>query len=354
MNARTGALLLAALAACGYKPVKEANPAKQPAYAFPHSTHVDADVPCSACHDVAGATKLDPNVRHIRVPANPSKVKPCSDCHDTDPKPVPPRPPREYRFTFSHASHLKYVNDCKACHVKLTEPGDLSSPPPPMASCTRCHNHQKAFAEARCMPCHKDLKGFKPETAFKHEGNWLGMHGQLAKTSAETCAQCHDQTYCVVCHSPATAPTRIEIIYPEEVGRAFIHRGDYVGRHTVDAQANPASCRKCHGSGYCNSCHAVNGFSPSTTGAVVRPLSHGAGWVGPRGSPNQHSVEARRDISSCAACHDQSGPTQTCVGCHATAAKSGAGINPHPQAFLNKHTVADQAHNSMCKVCHAS
>jgi hypothetical protein len=353
MNARIPALLLAALAACGYKPVKEANPAKQPAYAFPHSTHVDADVPCSACHDMAGATKLDPAVRHVKVPANASKQKPCSDCHDTNPKAIPART-REYRLTFSHAQHLKYVKDCKSCHQKLTEPGDASAPAPPMASCTACHNHQKAFAEARCTPCHTDLKNLRPETAFRHEGNWLGMHGQLTKPTAESCAQCHDQTYCVSCHSPATVATRVEVIFPERVDRAFIHRGDYVGRHTVEAQANPASCRRCHGSAFCDACHSANGFSGSNvaTGTAVRPLSHTPGiWSGPPGSTNQHANEARRDISSCAGCHDQKGPNQTCVQCHAVRA-TGTSINPHPKRFLDTHNAADRSRNDMCRVCH--
>jgi hypothetical protein len=352
MNARIALLLLAPLAACGYKAAKEANPSAQPAYAFPHSTHVDADVACANCHDMASAKKLDPTVRHVRIPAQPTKQKPCSDCHDTAPKPIPPRPPRDYRLTFSHADHLARVKDCKTCHQKLTEPGNLASPAPAMAICTGCHVHQKAFAEARCMPCHRDLKGYKPETAFKHEGNWLEMHGQLAKASAEACAACHDQTYCTGCHSPATAAAKIELVYPERIEASYIHRGDYVGRHTVDAQANPSSCRRCHGSAFCDSCHAANGFSPSSIIPTVTPVSHGAGWVGPPGSTNRHAQEARRDISSCAACHDQQGPSQTCVGCHRV--QGANSINPHPSTFLNRHTAAEIAHNAMCKVCHTS
>ena len=350
MNARIPALLAAAaLAACGYKPV-EANPSKQPKYEFPHSTHVDADVPCSACHDVAKATKLDPDVRHVRLPANPSKTDPCSNCHDTNPKPPPTRPPEEYRLVFSHADHLPRVKgDCKACHQKLPETGDAAAPVPPMGACTACHVHQQMFADAQCTRCHTDLKSYKPETAFRHEGQWLRTHGQLAKPSAETCAACHDQTYCAACHSPATAATRIEVQFPERVGASYIHRGDYVGRHTVEAQAKPQDCRRCHGSGFCDACHAANGFSPSAIGNIVRPVSHGSGWVG---GPNRHGQEARRDVSACAACHDQQGPKNTCVGCHAVSASTGTGINPHPASFLGNHSLGDVSKNSMCRACH--
>ncbi len=343
MNARIPALLaVAALAACGYKPVKEADPSKQPGWTFPHSTHVDADVACSACHDVAAAKKLDPAVRHVRLPASPSKTKPCADCHDKDPAPIPART-RTYRLTFSHADHLPRVKgDCKACHQKLPEAGDTAAPTPPMAACTGCHVHQKAFAEARCMPCHTDLKGFKPETAFRHEGQWLKTHGQLAKPSAETCAQCHDQTYCASCHSPATAATRIEVQFPERVGASYVHRGDYVGRHTVEAQASPASCRRCHGSGFCDSCHTANGFSPSATGTRNMPPTHTTAFIS-----GGHKGDARRDISSCAGCHDQPGTGNTCVGCHRS-------INPHPTSFLNNHSHGDISKNAMCRTCHTN
>ena len=350
MNARIPALLAAAaLAACGYKPVKEANPAKQPASDFPHSTHVDADVPCSACHDLSGAKALDA-VRHVKLPANPSKTKPCSDCHDKDPAPIPARPAREYRLTFSHADHLARVKDCKVCHQKLTDRGDTIAPTPPMAACTGCHVHQKAFAEARCMPCHKDLKGYKPETAFRHEGQWLKTHGQLAKPSAETCAACHDQTYCTSCHSPATAATRIEVQFPERVGASYVHRGDYVGRHTVEAQASPQSCRRCHGSGFCDSCHTANGFSPSASASArIMPPTHSASFLS-----GGHKDAARRDIASCAACHDQPGQSNGCATCHATTGKGGGNINPHPKAFLDNHGHGDISKNSMCRSCHTS
>ena len=348
MNSRLSVLALTlalAGAACGYKPVKEgASTRKQAPVTFPHSTHVDADVACATCHDMSKATKLDPAVRHVKIPANVTKQKVCGDCHDTEPK-LKKAPAREavYRITFDHADHLTRVQDCKQCHVKLPEAGDAAMPPPPpMATCTSCHHHQQEFAQARCTPCHVDLKGYKPESAFKHEGNWLAAHGSLARPSAESCAACHDQTYCASCHSPATTAARLETIFPERVDRAFIHRGDYVARHMVDAGANPASCRSCHGSPFCDSCHTANGFTKGTTGTPIRPLTHGSGWVG---GLNRHASEARRDISTCAACHDNRGPDNTCVGCHRTSAKS-----PHPPGF--KLSRSDIAKNSMCKVCH--
>jgi len=356
MNARVSvlALLAAALgAACGYRPAKvEYDAAKEPAYSFPHSTHVDADVACTQCHaDVAGATKLEPGVRHVRIPPAPSKQAACSGCHDKDPKPKLPARTREPRVRFSHADHLKRVSDCKRCHAKLPETGDTAPRTPPMEACTSCHVHQQQFAEARCMPCHVDLKGYKPETAFRHDGNWLQAHGALARPSAESCAQCHDQTYCASCHASATTATRLENIFPERVDRAFIHRGDYVSRHMIEAGANPASCRRCHGSGFCDACHALEGLSKTAAGTLGRPESHlHSGWVGIPGSQQRHGDAARRDISTCAGCHDQ-GAQATCVGCHKTSGIAGTKA-PHPRKFLSAHDRDDIRNNAMCRACH--
>jgi len=46
--------------------------------------------------------------------------------------------------------------------------------------------------------------------------------------------QCHDQTYCADCHA-GTVPTRIELKFSENVTSNFIHRGDYLTRHGLEA-----------------------------------------------------------------------------------------------------------------------
>jgi hypothetical protein len=337
-------------AACGYRPAVQSDAAKQPAYTFPHETHVDADVACTECHgDVAKATRLDPAVRHVRIPKNASKKDECSGCHDTDPKPKLPARQREFRVRFSHADHLPRVKDCRSCHRQLPEPDDVVAKAPPMEACTSCHVHQADFNQARCMPCHVDLKSYKePVTAFQHQGNWIAQHGELARPSAESCAACHDQTYCVACHSSATAPTRLENIFPERVDRAFIHRGDYVSRHMIDASANPASCKRCHGSGFCDSCHQLQGLSKLAPGALRRPESHlQPGWPG---GAELHGRLARRDIVSCSGCHDQGGDS-TCVGCHRVGGPAGL-RSPHPPSFLRAHDRGDIGENAMCRTCH--
>jgi hypothetical protein len=356
MNARVAILLALAAAACGPKVSKEQPAPSEPAYVFPHSPHVDADVACQTCHPIDKATKLEANVRHVKVPANASKTKPCSDCHDADPALKVPARAQPFRVRFDHAAHLPRVKgDCKKCHPVPPEKGDKEYKGPAMAACTACHNHQQDFAQARCTPCHVDLKGYaKPQSAFKHEGEWLRAHGALARPSGESCAACHDQTYCAECHSPQTAAGRPSIVFPERVDRTFIHRGDYVSRHMIDAGANPASCRRCHGSAFCETCHEQQGFSKFTPSPeILRPETHNqANWaIRSGGGRPLHGDAARRDIASCAACHDQ-GAQATCVGCHAD--RAGPDTAPHPKKFLSKHDQDDIANNAMCRICHTS
>ncbi len=362
MNARLPVVLslVLAAAACGPKVASEKPEAQDPAYTFPHSTHVDADVACKNCHPMEKATKLEKGVRHVQIPAHPAKLDACKDCHDTDPVAKPPVRARPFRFTFSHADHLPRVDgDCKRCHPVPPESGDAATKMPPMATCTGCHTHQQDFLTAQCKPCHLDLKGYKPETAFKHEGDWLRAHGGLAKPSAESCVACHDQTYCAECHSPQTAAGRPSIIFPERVDRSFIHRGDYVSRHMIEAGANPASCRRCHGSPFCAACHTQQGLTKFSPADSFRD-PHPTGWATPPspGAKPLHARAAKRDISSCAGCHDQ-GAAANCVGCHRARSSGFPGVattvegpnGPHPSSFVSRHR-GENKNEGICAACH--
>jgi hypothetical protein len=340
MRARHVALVALLAVACVRKTRHE--PVETPSYAFPHSTHVDAGIACAACHaPVADAREIGPTT-HVALPTG-AAAEACTPCHD---KPPPAPPPRhiERTLTFSHADHLPYVNgDCRRCHATLVEAGDRAAPVPPMATCTACHNHAMDYAQAKCMPCHVDLKRYplKPIADFRHAGDFLRIHGQMAKTDVATCAACHEQTSCAECHAATTRPLKPDLIWPEKVAAAFIHRGDYVSRHTIDASADPASCRRCHGSAFCDACHAEQKVSQRTAAQVGGRNPHPAGW----NAGLVHGPAARNDIVSCAGCHDQ-GASSTCVACHRN-------VNPHPPDWAQHHNkTSDVSANSMCRVCH--
>jgi hypothetical protein len=310
---------------------------------FPHSFHGGFD--CDTCHDAKSWNKLG----DYKAPT----VEKCSECHDADethtPKPAPAR--TDYAFTFSHLTHLEgplkdRKDACAVCHSALPEPGVKVKTTPPMTACTGCHKHEVDVLEARCRPCHASLKeyGLKPLeqfTEFSHAGNFIKDHGRLAKNSAETCAQCHDQTYCAQCHATATLPMRPEIRFPENVTSDFIHRGHYVSRHHLDAERDPASCRKCHGSNFCDSCHQEQRLSPRS----LNPRDpHPPNWV----RRDMHGDAARKNIITCAGCHDQ-GASSICVACHQV---GGVGGNPHPAGWSGKHKLSDVPKNVACRACH--
>jgi hypothetical protein len=334
----------AVLAAAGCARYKSEPPEeKRPEIAVAHSAHGDMD--CTDCHEgMEKATSLAQSHR-------PTTEK-CQECHDKDKDKLVRKwtlpPPR---LSFNHALHLakvpgkKQADKCGYCHKKLPDPGDEVEAPA-MDTCTSCHNHQADYNLGRCRPCHVDLKGLQPEKYFTHQGDWLRLHGQNARPTAEGCAQCHDQTYCTACHSPQTAAARPAVIFPERVEATFIHRGDYVSRHHVEAEANPASCSRCHGPQYCNTCHALNNVSTASPGAY--PV-HPQGWAFRGAGKEFHGDAARRDANSCAACHDQ-GYTSICVGCHT--ANTANPVNPHPASWGAKHKKSDIDTNPMCRACH--
>ncbi|MFT3914772.1 MAG: cytochrome c3 family protein [Anaeromyxobacteraceae bacterium] len=337
----TLALAFAAAGCARYEAPRIAE--KRPEIHVAHSAHDEGTASCTDCHEgIDKATSLAKSHR-------PTTEK-CAECHEGDKdKIVEKWAPPPARLTFNHALHLSKVTGknqtekCGTCHKKLPDPGDEVAAPS-MDTCTSCHNHQNDYAAGRCRPCHVDMKGLAPEKYFAHGGDWLRLHGAQARPTAESCAQCHDQTYCTACHSPQTAAARPSVIFPEAVDSSFIHRGDYVSRHAIEAGANPASCRRCHGPQYCDTCHTTANVSANAGASAFSP--HPKGWATRGAGEKFHGDAARRDASSCAACHDQ-GAKSLCVGCHQVGA---AGGNPHPKSWKLK--AGDIASNAMCRTCH--
>jgi hypothetical protein len=321
---------------------------------FPHSAHEGVD--CTTCHETAEKwAKLG----DYQIPS----AEVCTQCHEKDDIHTPPPATKRegYEFRFSHANHIprfeeKAANStCTTCHKVLPDPGETRKLTPPMSACTSCHAHQAEVMEARCTPCHVSLKryGLKPLeqfTEFSHTGDFVRRdHGRLAKNSAETCAQCHDQTYCAACHATATNAVRPELRFPENVTSDFIHRGNYASRHHLDAQRDPASCMKCHGQQFCESCHAEQALAPRGLDRLRNP--HPRGWV-QRSSGAFHGDAARQNIVSCSGCHDQ-GATSNCVGCHQVGGvASQGGRSPHPPGWGSRHDRSDIQKNVACRACH--
>jgi hypothetical protein len=121
-----------------------------------------------------------------------------------------------------------------------------------------------------------------------------------------------------------------------------VHRGDFMVRHAIEAQSQPAACLSCHETQDCDSCHLERGVSGN---AQNSRNPHPPGWVGNDvNSSDFHGRHARRDIVACAGCHEQ-GPATNCIRCHTVGAYGG---NPHPHGWQSGRSPS----STMCRYCH--
>jgi hypothetical protein len=350
-------ILLAAVAvgACAHlvaKHVREDAPADH--IRIPHERHAQAKVDCIACHEgiwddtnFTGKDLLPAEAKCMECHKEQKEKGNCAMCH-SDVQHAANRARPEPQVMINHQKHVELVKEnCKQCHTSLPE-RDTAATPPTMNGCMSCHEHSQQYAQASCTGCHPSLARFplKPVGDFSHQGNFVRGHAAPARSSAETCAQCHDQTYCADCHA-RTVSMPIEVKFPERVTSQFIHRNDFLGRHSIEAAADQMSCKRCHGNSFCESCHKKEGLVPAAAPAASSHDPHPAGWGFP-GSRDFHGDAARRDIGSCATCHDQ-GPRSNCVGCHRV---GGVGGNPHPPSWTQRHGVEEIHKNAMCGYCH--
>lgn len=317
---------------------------------IPHSIHARAKVGCLTCHEeIYDSKSLGPSYRPpeskcLECHREKKEKNDCAFCH-TEVAKAGPYLKRDSTIVVSHADHIERVKeDCSQCHKTLPEKGSRAETPP-MSACLGCHEHKADFDAGRCQKCHRDLARYqlKPVAAFSHEGNFVKQHARVARAATAGCAQCHEQTFCTDCHA-STVATRIEVKFAEKVGSDFIHRNDFLGRHALEARLDAAMCQRCHGTSFCQNCHNAQRLA----GAVADPRNpHPAGWSIPA-SLQFHGIAARRDIASCASCHDQ-GPNTNCINCHKV---GGTGGNPHPMGWLQRHDHQEIHQNSMCLYCH--
>jgi predicted CXXCH cytochrome family protein len=349
---RRALLALGALAAASCTAYWVGGSALSDRIRVPHDVHRRAKVDCITCHEEVYDAKdlsvrgLPNEAKCLECHREKKEKGECGFCHDDvrNARPFAPRPTPELHL--DHAAHIERVKeDCSTCHKALPSPRRAAAHAPAMAACLGCHEHKKDYDEARCTKCHTDLSRYplKPVADFSHRGDFLRNHAAPARSSVEACAQCHDQSFCADCHTKS-APARIELLLPERVDRNFLHRNDFLSRHALEAAADPSSCQRCHGPSFCTTCHEAEGLTPATSKGRD---PHPPGWM-LRGSATFHGPAARRDIASCAACHDQ-GPRTNCIGCHKV---GGPGGNPHPPGWSDRHGGDEKRRNGMCLYCH--
>lgn len=349
---------VAALAACVHLLAK---PAAH--YEFSHKLHAaELEQPCLKCHaTIEGAIDL-------KVRNTPSQ-KVCQECHEQEiagrdcgrchqdtaalarakrDEGVPRLDPMEH-LDYSHADHLPRVNgDCLACHNQILtstrfEEGLL----PGMDTCMTCH--EEMYDQLQCSQCHVDLGDprYQPSISrFTHKGDWLANHHLHAEQRGySTCQQCHLESFCSDCHSAVDNQVKLSTKWPRRVDRQFIHRGDYLSRHPIDARRDSQSCLGCHRINTCKDCHDKSGVRVVQSGLDVfggHPIV--SVTSGGHATDPASLSEIRRSIVECAGCHEGSSPT--CLRCHA---ETTLRINPHPPGFESQFGRTERA---VCRQCH--
>lgn len=324
-----------------------------------HTTQVDLD--CVFCHS---AVATDGVVTYGMLPKMADCLmchqqkfdeNECSYCHNTA-EPGPLKIPVHEHLNYSHEQHASiegWDKSCLDCHAQahtVTQAGQKKLPP--MQLCLECH--QEKFDRLECFTCHNgfDQIPLKPLSQFSHAGNFTETHGPMARTQMQLCLTCHDGPYCTECHRDDNLELPPELKFPDRFTQHTIHEGDFLSRHFIEARFNSSQCITCHSQTFCRDCHVREGIADvnpgSGTDLTANPHPLGFGFRSDPTDPNFHGRIARREIFTCAGCHDNGADT-ICLECHATVEKGGWGVNPHPAGFRSR---LSRTNDRVCLFCH--
>lgn len=340
---------------------------------FSHKLHKDL-TDCQSCHvGVTGSVTLKDKLL-------PTKTE-CKACHDVEDKDKCSTCHYENVFValsqtksslnFNHSFHIgKQNKKCEDCHKGL---GDVEYSHqakgllPAMETCYACHNN-KSVATNECKVCHTATANLLPKS---HQVvDFKRSHKFQANEAKANCAMCHDNNSCDVCHSTSgimnETNTKKSFFRPYEpsnfvdgtkqqvITRA--HDLNYRFTHGIDAKTGALECKTCHqNETFCVQCHQNRNSDYSMTGIV--PFSHtkqnfttfGVGSGG-----GDHAKLAKRDIESCASCHDAQGADPTCITCHVDA-DGIKGTNPrtHKSGYMkDDHGEWHTSLGATCYSCH--
>jgi hypothetical protein len=163
-----------------------------------------------------------------------------------------------------------------------------------------------------------------------HTVDWLKRHGPMSRAQSDACTSCHTPPDCASCHGS------------KQAGPYQVHPPNYIALHTAAARSDQANCTDCHKvETFCSGCHArTRNLPDAPLNPPPRLAYHPPGWIDSRSAGN-HGVQARRNISDCASCHQE----RDCIACH-------QGINPHPASFSLDCKRWLDANPAPCLQCH--
>lgn len=342
---------------------------------FSHQLHAE-DIDCASCHaGVEEATSLDSRLL-------PGKEN-CEECHDVEDDEncdmchyedvYEPLVQSKSSLFFNHSFHLQNEKlECESCHKGLTEVEysfEAAHSNPPMSNCFECHNDISTASNA-CELCHRNTADLIPQdhktVSFSRDHKFAANNGDM------NCEMCHSNDFCETCHVSTTAldalNTKTDFYTPyspyklkadlKQQQITLVHDLNYRFTHGIDARGKTNECQTCHQvETFCAECHNSNGGDFALEGFV--PYSHTVAnftTIGVGTGGGEHAILARRDIESCAACHDTQGADASCILCHVD--NDGIrGTNPktHDLNYMadeNGDWHSDDG--SVCFTCHTS
>ncbi len=340
---------------------------------FSHSFHADL-AGCEDCHSKAAEStslkdRLMPDHENCGTCHDVEDSEQCGTCHYEDKfEPLVQNTSAAEKLLFNHSFHIKDQNlECSSCHKGINEVDyafQAAQPKPAMTDCLTCHNNVTVASNA-CESCHLQTGNLIPVS--HQDVSFIKNHKFKANDVAADCIMCHDNitNSCEDCHAASgitSANTADDFFQPyapnsfvdgakrQKVNR--VHELNYRFLHGIDAKSKRTECESCHQvETFCSTCHqgdeADYGLSGITPASHLKPgfFTIGAGTGG-----GEHAILAKRDIESCASCHDTQGADPTCITCHLDS-DGIKGTNPktHPRNFMSD--VKGDWHDSQGSIC---
>ncbi|MDQ7053387.1 MAG: cytochrome c3 family protein [candidate division KSB1 bacterium] len=339
---------------------------------FSHKLHItEAEVECSACHPMAEDSQ---SAEDFLLPT----MDECSECHDVEDEDecatchgeeeeieTFDQPVRT--ITFNHKIHIARELSCETCHKGLEESeAPTTATLPSMMTCIGCHDG--SAAPPACQTCHANPENLRP--ASHKQVDWYKEHKRQVRTTSpeSTCSACHTENDCQTCHAEASlqmtkglflrplSEDRILSFGTKVMVKQTFHDLNYRFIHAIDFRSKRADCFSCHNQQtFCTDCHEKNqeaGFRSPV------PLTHRSPdfvRIGVGSGGGLHATLGKRDIETCAACHDLEGADPVCITCHVDRTP-GKGNDPktHPSGFRNDEGDWHHDSASLCFQCHTN
>jgi len=339
---------------------------------FSHKVHKEL-TECQTCHPAA-ATSV--SMKDTLLPA----MADCKSCHDIEDntkcgvchyeniyeKLVQPKS----EINFDHKLHVvKQQKKCEECHKGIGEVEYASQAKdfnPEMETCYACHNN-KGPAPAECKVCHVSTANLMPQS---HKVVNFKRSHKFAASDEEKCMMCHGNNACESCHTadmkinekntgkdffkPYAPDNFVDGTKQQKITRA--HDLNYRFTHGLDVKTGIYECSTCHQTEtFCVECHQSKNADYSMGG--IKPASHKKAdffTIGVGTGGGEHATLARRDIESCASCHDTQGGDPNCITCHVDP-DGIKGTNPrtHKTGFMkDEHGDWHTSNGAPCFSCH--